>query len=149
MSMRDMINNVQVVHLGNLTLSGTTPAASSWVDLQGFNACTLLLVANTVTDAGDANGFTATMQHGDTTAAASAAAVTASDVVGDTFTVQVTSDGADNTLAGGIGYNGNSRYVRFNVVGTTGTDADVSVLAVLGDPAYAATTLIGTAVAAT
>ena len=52
-------------------------------------------------------------------------------------------------LIGGIGYIGNKRYVRMNAVGTTGSDATVDVYAMLGEPAQAATTLVGTAVAAT
>lgn len=147
--MRDMLNNKQVVHLGNLALSGTTPAASSWVDLRGFDACTLVLVNNTITDAGTADGFTATLQHGDDSTAAGAAAAAAADAVDGTLTIQVTSDSADDAVAGGLGYKGSKRYARLNVVGTTGTSADVSVLAVLNKPHRADTVFIGTAVAAT
>lgn len=147
--MRDMLSNKQVVHLGNLSLSGTTPAASSWVDVRGFDACTLVLVNNTVTDAGTADGFTATMQHGDDSTAAGAAAVVAADSVDGNISVQVTADAADDAIGGGLGYKGSKRYVRFNVVGTTGTDADVSVVAILNKPHRAETTFKGTAVAAT
>ncbi len=31
--MRDMVNNKQVVHLGAVTISGTTPATSAYVDI--------------------------------------------------------------------------------------------------------------------
>lgn len=147
--MRDMLRNKQVVHLGNLSLSGTTPAASAWVDVRSFDACTIVLVNNTVTDAGTTAGFTATVQHSDTTAAADAAAIVAADSVDGSLTVVVTSDSASNTVAGGVGYRGGKRYVRMNVVGTTGTDADVSVMAVLNKPHRAATTFVGTKVAAT
>lgn len=147
--MRDMLRNKQVVHLGNLSLSGTTPAASAWVDVRGFDACTLVLVNNTITDAGTADGFTATVQHSDTTAAADAAAIVAADSVNGSIDIDVTSDTADDSVAGGIGYRGNKRYVRMNVVGTTGTNADVSVVAVLNKPHRAATTFVGTKVAAT
>lgn len=144
-----MLRNKQVVHLGNLALSGTTPAASAWVDVRGFDACTIMLVNNTVTDAGTTAGFTATVQHSDTTAAADAAAIVAADSVDGSLSVVVTSDGSSNTVAGGVGYRGGKRYVRMNVVGTTGTDADVSVVAVLNKPHRAATTFVGTKVAAT
>lgn len=147
--MRDGKSNTQVVHLGNLTLSGTTPAASSWVDMRGFDTCTLAVIANTVTDAGTTAGFTLTAQHSATTAAADAAAIASADAIGGTSTVTVTSDTADNTNAGGVGYIGSKRYVRFNAVGTTGTDADVSVVAILSNSAQAPATFIGTAVAAT
>ena len=147
--MRDMINNKQVVHLGNVTVSGDTPAASSWVDIRGFDACTLVMVNNTITDAGTAAGFTATMQESDSTAASAATTVATADTVDGANTIQVTADTADDSIAGGIGYKGGSRYVRFNVVGTTGSDADVSVVAILNKPHRAATTFVGTAVTAT
>jgi len=147
--MRDMLRNKQVVHLGNLTLSGTTPAASAWVDMRGFDACTIVMINNTITDAGDTDGFTATAQHSDTTAAADAAAIVAADSVDGSVAIQVTANDADDAIAGGIGYKGNSRYLRLNAVGTTGTNADVSVVAVLNKPHRAATTFVGTSVAAT
>ena len=56
--MRDGKSNMQIVHLGTLTLSGSTPNASAWVDTRGFDECTIVLSTNTVTDAGDAAGFT-------------------------------------------------------------------------------------------
>lgn len=147
--MRDMLNNKQVVHLGNVTVSGTTPAASSWVDTRGFDACTLVMVSNTVTDAGTAAGFTATLQEGDDSTAAGATDVAAADAVDGTLTIAEITDGDDNTVSGAVGYKGSSRYARLNVVGTTGSDADVSVIAILNKPHRAATTLVGTAVAAT
>lgn len=147
--MRDMLNNKQVVHLGNLTLSGTTPAASAWVDVRDFDACTIMVVNNTITNAGTAEGFTCSVQHSDLTTAASAAAIVAADSVDGDIAIAVTADDADNAVAGGIGYKGSKRYVRINAVGTTGTDADVSIVAVLNKPHRAATTFVGTSVAAT
>jgi len=147
--MRDNLSTQQVVHLGNLTLSGVTPAASAWVDLTGYESATIMLIANTVTDAGTTAGFVASVQDGSTTAASGAAAIVAADSVDGEIAITVTSDGADNTNAGGVGYVGNERYVRMNVVGTTGTDADVTVVAVLGCPDVAPTTFIGVSVAAT
>ena len=147
--MRDMINNTVSVHLGNLTLSGTTPAASTWVDLQGFDSATLEMVSNTITDAGTAAGYTATMQHGDDTTTSGAAAVVAADTVNGTITIAVTSDGADNTIAGAIGYRGGKQFVRFNLVGTTGTNADVTVIAKLHKAAQTPAAYIGSSDAAT
>lgn len=147
--MRDMISNTQMVHLGNLTLSGTTPAASAYVDLRGYDAATIVVVSNTITDAGTVAGFTATLQESADTAAASATTVATANTVGGANTITVTSDTADNTVAGGIGYLGGQRYVGVSVTGTTGTDADVSVFAVLGKPHRAPTTFVGTAVART
>lgn len=147
--MRDMLNNKQVVLLGTVTLSGVTPAASSWVDTRGYDACTIALVTQTVTDAGTSAGFTFTAQHSDTTVAGDAVAVPAASAVGGTVALTVTADADDDKLIGGIGYKGSKRYVRLNGVGTTGTDAVVKVLAILNKPHRAATTFVGTAVAAT
>lgn len=150
MPTRDILRDTQMVHLGNLTLSGTTPAASAWADMRDYEGATIVMVNNTITDAGTASGFTATAQYGEDTTAAGAAAIAAADSVdGSTTTITVTSDTADDSIAGAIGYVGKGRYLRLNVVGTTGTDADVSVYALLGKPHRAATTFIGTSVAAT
>ena len=147
--MRDNLSNCQAVHLGNVAVSGTTPAASAYVDLQGFGACTIMVVANTVTDAGTASGFTVTLQESADTTAAGAGAVAASDTVDGATTVTVTSDSAGDTNAGGMGYVGGGRYVGITVTGTTGSDADLSIIALLGKPTKAATTFIGTSVART
>lgn len=147
--MRDMLSNKQVVLLGTVTLSGTTPGATSWVDTREFDAATLVLVTQTVTDAGTASGFTFTAQHSDLTTAASAAAIAAADAINGTISLTVTDDADDDKVIGGIGYVGSKRYLRLNGVGTTGTDAVVKVLAILNKPHRAATTFVGTAVAAT
>jgi hypothetical protein len=138
-----------VVHLGNLALSGTTPAVSSYADVKGFNKVTLVVVSNTITDAGTASGYTVTFQDSADTTAAAAASVVAADAVNDTLTLTEVTDGDDNTVLGSFGYLGTDRYVGVSAVGTTGTDADLSVYAILEDPHTAPPTLIGTAVART
>jgi len=147
--MRDMINNKQVVHLGNVTVSGTSAATSDYVDLRGYDAATIMVVNNTITDAGTADGYTITLQESDDTAGASASTVATSDTVDGANTVQVTSDDDDNTVAGGFGYRGGERYLGITVTGTTGSDADISVVAILNKPHRAETTFVGTAVART
>lgn len=147
--MRDMLSNKQVVLLGTVTLSGTTPGATSWVDVRGFDACTLVLATDTVTDAGTVDGFIFTAQHSDSTTSVSAAAIATEDSVDGTIAFSVTSDSDDNKVIGGIGYKGSKRYVRMNGVGTTGTDATVKVYAILNKPHRAETTFVGSSVAAT
>lgn len=132
MAYRDLKNNLQVVHLGNLSLSGTTPAATDWVDMRGFDSVMFIVVNNTVTDAGTASGFSFEVQDNDDTTDAGAAAVADAELIGTEADLTVTSDSADDAIAGTIGYVGDARYVRLNATGTTGTDADVSVIAVLG-----------------
>jgi hypothetical protein len=146
---RDGKSALQVVHLGNLTLSGTTPANSDLVDMRDFDKATFLVVANTVTDAGTAAGFATEVQEGDTTAGAGFTAVADAELSDLESTLTVTSDSADNTIAGGIGYVGNSRYARLVLTGTTGTDADVSVLCILSKAHAQPPTFVGAAVSAT
>ncbi len=149
MPQRDNKSTTQVVHLGNLTLSGTTPAASAWVDTKEYDAVTLVLVVNTVTDAGTASGFATELQEGEDSTAAGASAVVDAQMLGSESDLTVTSDSADDTNGGGLGYLGSQRYARFNCTGTTGTDADVSVLAICQRGHRATQTFIGTSVAAT
>lgn len=150
MPQRDLRHNIQVVHLGNLTLSGATPAASSWVDTRGFDSCVFVAVNNTVTDAGTAAGFSFEVQDSDSTAATAATAVANAELNGLESDLTVTSDSADNAIAGIIGYVGDARYARLEATGTTGTDADVSVVAILHKGARMDTDSgVGTAVAAT
>jgi len=147
--MRDMLHNKTVTHLGNVTVSDETPATSAYVDTRGFDACTIVVIANTVTDAGTASGFTVTLQESADTTNAAAGTVATTDTVNGSNTITVTSDSADNTNAGGLGYRGDDRYVGITVTGTTGSDADLSILAVQNKPHAAKTTFIGTAVART
>jgi len=147
--MRDFISNVQTVDLTTDTLSGTTPNASTWLDTQGFDAATIEVWTNAVTDAGATAGFTATLQHSDLLTAASAVDVPADETVNGVNTVTVTSDTADNVIAGAIGYLGNKRYIRVNYVGTTNTNASVRTVGRQSRPHRAPTTYIGTGIAAT
>lgn len=146
--MRDFISTVQSVDLTTDTLSGTTPNASAWLDTLGFDAASIEVWTNTVTVAGVA-GFTATLQHSDLITDVSAVAVPAAETVNGVNAVTVSSDAADNVLAGAIGYLGNKRYVRVNYVGTTNTNASVRTVGRMSRPHRAPTTYIGTAVAAT
>lgn len=149
MAKYDGKSEIQVVDLGTLTLSGVTPAASAYVDTQGFEAVSFVIRNNTVTDAGTAAGFTATLQASADTAAASAAPAATTDAPDGVVTVVVTSDAADDSTAGVLGYIGTSRYAGISITGTTATDADVTVLAILSRPHVTPTTAVGTKVART
>lgn len=131
------------------TLSGATPAAGDWMDMQGFEALTFVVSTGTVTDAGTASGFSFEIQESDTTAAADATAVADADLIGLESALTVTSDTADNDLIGSIGYRGEKRYVRVVATGTTGTNAVVSVIAVKGYRSIQGTASIDAGTAAT
>lgn len=150
--MRDMISNSQLIKVAPQTLSGVTPNNSALIDRTGFDALTVYLETNNVTDAGTADGFTMKLQHSDTTAAADFVDVPTDQLVPNSdgaTTVTVTDDAADDVAAGGVGYVGGKQYVRAVVTGSTGTDAVVSALACLGKPHKAPAGTIGATTAAT
>lgn len=123
----DMRNNAEYGVALSATLSGTTPAAGAWIDMQGWEALTFSVSTGTVTDAGTASGFAFEVQEGDDTTSAGATAVADADLIGLESALTVTDDAADNTFVGTVGYRGEKRYVRVVATGTTGTDAAVTV----------------------
>jgi len=149
MPQRDGKNGIQPVHLGNVSLAGTTAASSAWMDTLEADMATLIIVNNTVTDAGAAAGYSFVLEESDTTAAADATTVDAAQTVGVAADLSVTADGADNAIAGWIGYVGSKRYVRVTGTGTTGSDADVSVIGIASALSTEPRSAAGTAVAAT
>lgn len=112
------------------TLSGTTKAEGPWIDMQGWEALTFTVSTGIVTDAGTASGFSFQVEESDTTADADATAVADADLIGLESDLTVTDDTADEDFIGTIGYRGSKRYVRMTAVGTTGTDAAVTVHAI-------------------
>lgn len=119
------------------TLSGTTPSKGNIVDVIDYQSATFLYQTGTVTDAGDANGFSVEIQESDTTADGDFAAVSDTDLVGLEADLAVTSDTADGVAVGSIGYIGIKRYIRAVVTGTTGTNAVVNGVWALQRPRYA------------
>lgn len=132
--MKDVKNNMQLAFGINATLSGTTPAKGNIVDLQGFEGATFCLLTGTVTDAGDANGFSTEIQESDSTADASFTAVADADLIGLESDLKVTLDTSDSVPFGTIGYRGDKRYVRAVVTGTTGTNAAIFGVWIKGAP---------------
>jgi hypothetical protein len=149
MAQFDMRNNAEFGLGLSATLSGVTPSAGNWIDMQGWEALTFTVSTGTVTDAGTASGFAFEVQESDTTAAADATAVVDADLVGLESALIVTSDDADDTLVGSIGYVGGKRYVRIVATGTTGTNAVVAVHARKDKGAVMATATIDAGTAAT
>ncbi len=145
--MRDILSNLTIVRGANQTLAGATPSNSALIDRRGYDALTVYLETGTVTDAGDATGFTMKLQHSNTTVGTSFVDVPAAGILGANVTV--TADTDDNIIKGGIGYVGGLRYVRAVMTGSTGTDAVVNALAVLGKPHRAPASIVGATTAAT
>jgi len=126
----DERNNAEYGLALSATLSGTTKAEGDWIDMQGWESLTFTVSTGTVTDAGAAGGFTFQVEEGDDTTDAGATAVADADLIGAESDLAVTDDDDDDTLVGSIGYRGEKRYVRMTAVGTTGTDAAVTVHAI-------------------
>lgn len=127
--MFDTMNMSSLVHMGKVTLSGATSVASSLVDLQGYEALEIAIVAGTISDAGTASGYTVKLQHSDTTVAGDFTDVTAADAVNGAVSCTSTSDSDDDKLIGRLGYTGSKRYVRVVGVGTTLSAGDVHPIA--------------------
>jgi len=150
--MRDGISNIQLIRGAVQILSGTTANASALIDRRGFGSLTVFLETGTVTDAGTASGFTMKLQHSDTTVAGDFDDVDTAELVENSTgatTGTVSADSDDDILKNGVGYVGNKRYVRARVTGTTGTDAEVQILAVLGKASIVPTPTVGATTAAT
>ena len=150
--MRDMISNQTILRGAPQTLSGVTANNSALIDRRGYSSVTVYLATDAVTDAGTSAGFTMKLQHSDTTVGTDFVDVPAAGLVAGlsgSTTVTVTLDTADNVIAGGVGYVAGKLYVRGVITGTTGTDAIVNVLAVLGKPSRAPATIVGATTAAT
>ena len=146
--MRDILSNIQMTVGAPQTLSGVTPNNSAAVDLQGWGALSVYLKTNTVTDAGDATGFSIKLQHSDALVGSGFVDVPAAEIKGTI--AAVTLDTADDIIApGGLSYLGVKRYVRAVVTGSTLTNAVVTPLFVRGKPAQAPVTPVGATVATT
>lgn len=150
--MRDMISNLTVLRGAPQTLAGATPNNSAAIDRRGYSSLNVYLANDAVADAGTAAGYTMKLQHSDTTVGTDFVDVPAAGLVAGlngSTTVTNTSDTADNTISGGVGYIGGKRYVRGVITGTTGTDAIVNVVAVLGKPSQAPAAIVGATTATT
>lgn len=145
----DMRNNAEYGLALSATLSGTTKAEGNWIDMQGWEAVTFSVSTGTVTDAGTTAGFSFQVEEGDDTTDAGATAVADADLIGLESALTVTADADDNKFIGTIGYRGSKRYVRMTAVGTTATDAVVTVHARKDKGASMGTATIDTGTAAT
>lgn len=146
----DIYSGLNVTRNVNQTLSGTTANATAAIDLQGYEALSVLLSTATVTDAGTASGFTLKLQHSDTTVATDFVDCTSTEVFGNT-TLTVTADTDDNKDIGILAYRGSKRYVRAVITGTTLSDAVCIVRFLRGRPSSASqpVTTIGSTTATT
>lgn len=129
----DSHNNVfGQVAVNNGAISSSTTTAGNIIDTQGFNSLEFFLQVGARTD----GTYTLSMEHGDAANLSDTATPAADDIVG---TLAATAASAANAVKR-VGYVGNKRYVRVNIVSTSVTSgATAGVLAVLGRASVAPT----------
>ena len=135
MAQHDIHNEIYpTVALNTAAISSNiTTIGTNIIDTQGFGALEFVQQVGARTD----GTFTIALEHGDAANLSDAAAPDASDLLG---TLAATAISTANTVKR-IGYVGNKRYVRANVVSTSvTTGATVGVLAIRGRPTLAPAT---------
>lgn len=129
--MRDMHNNISVLHAITPAAVGTTGIAggklSGALDRRGFE--TVEFIYSSGASASVADTITPVIYEGDTTDG-SFTSVAAADLLGTEAALTLTA-----AKTGKVGYNGNKRYLKIRLYGTGTATAVVAATAVLGTPA--------------
>lgn len=131
--MKDMHNNIKVVHAISPQAIGTTGAAngklSAVIDRQGFES--VEFVFSSGASASVADTINPIVYESDTATEAGFAAVDDADLLGLEAAQKLTLTAAGSSR---IGYRGNKRYVGIRLYGLGTATAIVSAAAILGDP---------------
>lgn len=131
--MRDMHNNISILHAITPAAVGTTGIAggklSSALDRRGFNSVEFIYSSGA--SASVADTITPVVYEGDTTNGSFTSVATA-DLLGTEAALTLTA-----AKSGRVGYNGNKRYLKIRLYGTGTATAVVAAVAVLGKPAQA------------
>lgn len=131
--MRDMHNNISILHAITPAAVGTTGIAggklSSALDRRGFNSVEFIYSSGA--SASVADTITPVVYEGDTTNGSFTSVATA-NLLGTEAALTLTA-----AKSGRVGYNGNKRYLKIRLYGTGTATAVVAAVAVLGKPAQA------------
>jgi hypothetical protein len=131
--MRDMHNNISVLHAITPAAVGTTGIAggklSGALDRRGFE--TVEFIYSSGASASVADTITPVIYEGDTTNG-SFTSVAAADLLGTEAALTLTA-----AKTGRVGYGGNKRYLKIRLFGTGTATAVVAASAILGKPAIA------------
>lgn len=135
--MRDMHNNISVVHAITPQAVGTTGAAggklSAVIDRRGFDAVEFVFASGASATVADT--ITPILYDSDTATTAGFAAAAAADTLGALTALTLTA-----AKSGRVGYVGNKRYVGLRVYGIGTATAIVSATAILGKASRAPVT---------
>lgn len=128
--MRDMHNNISVLHAITPAAVGTTGIAggklSGALDRRGFRSVEFIYSSGASASAADT--ITPVMYEGDTTDG-SFTSVANADLLGTEAALTLTA-----AKSGRVGYIGNKRYLKLRLYGTGTATAVVAAVAVLGTP---------------
>lgn len=127
MAQMDMHNQVYPTIAKNFAsiATDTTTTGTNIIDMQGYNSLEFVFASGARTD----GTYTPLIRHGDAANLSDAADVDDADLLGTEAAAAIS---AANTVKR-IGYVGNKRYVRFDIVSTgTTSGATVGALAVRG-----------------
>ncbi len=129
--MRDMHNNISVLHAITPQAVGTTGAAggklSAALDRRGFE--TVEFIYSSGASASAADTITPVILECDTVSG-SYTSVAAVDLLGTEAALTLTA-----AKSGKVGYGGNKRYLKIRLYGTGTATAVVAATAILGEPA--------------
>lgn len=129
--MRDMHNNISILHAITPAAVGTTGIAggklSGALDRRGFESVEFIYSSGA--SASVADTITPVVYEGDTTNG-SFTSVAAADLVGTEAALTLTA-----AKSGKVGYVGSKRYLKLRLYGTGTATAVVAAVAVLGNPA--------------
>lgn len=118
-------------------ITDNTAAASGWIDRQGYQSLTFLII--TGTDADTDATFAVTLQDADASDQSDAAAVTSANALLGTLALAGYTF-ADDAKCFKVGYRGAKRYTKLTITPSNNTgNFFVGVIALLGDPDIAPT----------
>lgn len=129
--MRDLHNNIKVVHAITPQAVGTTGAAngklSAVIDRAGYESVEFVFASGASATVADT--ITPIVYESDTATTAGFAAVADADLVGSETALTLTA-----AKSGKVGYKGGKRYVGIRLYGVGTATAIVSATALLGNP---------------
>lgn len=132
--MRDMHNNIKIVHGITPQAVGTTGASngklSAVVDRRGYDAAEF--VYSSGTSASVADTITPVLMESDSTTTGTFTSVAAADLLGTEAALTLTA-----AATGKVGYQGNKRYLRARLYGVGTATAIVAGTFILGEPSRA------------
>lgn len=123
MAIRDLKNNIAVVHLLDPQDVAKTDTKSSILDTAGFDAAAIAVSVGAITGVGTGNSLTPKLQESDLVTDVSFTDVDAADLVGAFTLIDA---GTKDSVTQTVGYIGAKRYVRAYLDFSSGTSNPIT-----------------------